>query len=163
MIARRLKTGPSRLERNLFRRRRTDTLVIAKPHAPICDRFVDAGWLKVSILGALCVVFSRKENAQEILRLVTDAPKLCAAEVICTHDTRWTIDHFVKDAEQLSGLSQYRNRPYRAAAMDPHLVCLADALLAHLRLERPGAQGQRTRETAAECSTAAQAQRGALL
>jgi hypothetical protein len=44
--------GALRYGQNLFRRRRTATLVIAKPHGPIRHRFMDAGWLKVSTLGA---------------------------------------------------------------------------------------------------------------
>jgi len=36
-----------------------------------------------------------------------------------------------------------------------HLVCFADALLTPLRMERTGAQGQRTRHQAADLSTAA--------
>ena len=35
-----------------------------------------------------------------------------------------------------------------------HLVGFADALLTHLRIERHGAQGRRTRATAADLSTA---------
>jgi Transposase DDE domain len=141
--------------RNLFRRRRTDTLVIAKPHGPSRYRFVDAGWLEVSTLGALHVVFSRKGTAKTILGLVTDAPKLSAAAVIQTYDKRWRIEPFVKDAKQLLGLGQYQNRPYWAAVIHLHLVCFAYALLTHLRIERPGAQGQWTRKRAAEGSTAA--------
>jgi SRSO17 transposase len=144
-----------RYGRNLCRRRQTDTLMLAKPHGPVRYRFVDAGWLEVSTLGALHVVFSRKGAAQKILGLVSDDPELSAADVIRTYDKRWTIEQFVKDAKQLLGLGQYQNRPYQAAVIHLHLVCCAYALLTHLRIMRPGAQGQRTRERAAERSTAA--------
>jgi DDE superfamily endonuclease len=85
-----LKAGRS--GRKLFRRRRTDTLDLLKPYGPVHDRFVDAGWLAVSTLGPLHVVFSRKGTATTILGLETDAPKRSAADVIRTYDKRWTIE-----------------------------------------------------------------------
>jgi SRSO17 transposase len=148
-----LKAG--RYGRNLFRRRRTDTLVIAKPHGKARYRFVDAGWLELSCLGRLHVVFSRKGSARKILGLVTDDPALSAAQLIQTYDRRWTIEQWVKDLKQLLGLGHYQNRPYRAAVIHLHLVCFAYALLTHLRIERTGAQGHRTRDKAADLSTAA--------
>jgi SRSO17 transposase len=148
-----LKAG--RYGRNLLRRRRTDPLVIAKPHGKARDRFVDAGWLEVSHLGRLHGVFSRKGSARKILGLVTDDPALSAAPLIQTYDRRWTIEQWVKDLKQLLGLGHYQNRPYRAAVTHLHLVCFAYALLTHLRIERTGAQGHRTRDKAADLSTAA--------
>jgi SRSO17 transposase len=148
-----LKAG--RYGRNLFRRRRTDTLDLAKPSGPVRYRFVDAGWLAVSKLGPLHVVFSRKGAAKKILGLVTDAPNLSAADVIRTYDNRWTIEQWVKDTKQLLGLGQYQNRSYWAAVTHLHLVCFAYALLTHLRIERHGAQGQRTHKRAADVSIAA--------
>ena len=79
------------------------------------------------------------------------APPGAAEFVICD----CTIEQRVKDVKQLLGLGHYRNRPYRAAVLYLHLVCFAYALLTHLRLERHGAQGQRTRKRAAGWSTAA--------
>jgi hypothetical protein len=87
-----LKAG--RYGRNQFRRRRTDTLVITKPHGSARYRFADAGWLGVSKLGALHVVFSRKGTAKKILGLVTDDPQLSAADIIRTYDQRWTMEVF---------------------------------------------------------------------
>jgi hypothetical protein len=148
-----LKAG--RYGRNLFRRRRTDTLDLAKPYGPVRYRFVDAGWLEVSKLGPLHVVFSRKGTAKKILGLVTDAPQLSAADVIRTYEKRWTVEPWLKDVKQWLGLGHYQNRSYWAAVTHLHLVCFAYALLTHLRLERTGAQGQRTRHKAANLSTAA--------
>jgi SRSO17 transposase len=147
-----LKAG--RYGRNQCRRRRTDTLVLTKPHGSARYRFVDAGWLEVSKLGPLHVVFSRKGTAKKILGLVTDAPELSAADVIRTYDKRWTIEQWLKDVKQLLGLGHYQNRSYWAAVTHLHLVCFAYALLTHLRIEQTGAQGQRTRHKAAELSTA---------
>jgi hypothetical protein len=140
--------------RNVFRRHRTVPLVSARPHGSARYRFLDAGWLEVSQLGRLHVVFSRKGRARKILGLVTDAPELSAAGLLQTYEKRWTIEQFVKDAKQLLGLGQYQNRPYRAAVIHLHLVCFASALLTHLRLRRHGAQGQRTREKAVGMSVA---------
>jgi SRSO17 transposase len=148
-----LKAG--RYGRNLFRRRRTDTLVIVKPHGKARDRFVDAGWLEVGHLGRLRVVFSRKGSARKIRGLVTDDPELSAAQLIQTYDRRWTIAPWVKDLKQLLGLGHYQNRSYRAAVTHLHLVCFAYALLTPLRIERHGAQGQRTYDKAADRSIAA--------
>ena len=86
---------------------------------------------------------------------MTDEPELSAAGRIQTYDKRWTIEPWVKDVKQLLGLGHYQNRPDRAAVIHLHLVCFAYALLTHLRLERDGAQGQRTRKKAADLSTAA--------
>jgi SRSO17 transposase len=147
-----LKAG--RYGRNLFRRRRTDTLDLSKPYGRVHDRFVDAGLLEVSTLGPLHVVFSRKGTAKKSLGLVTDDPKCSAANVIRTYETRWTIEPWVKDTKQLLGLGHYQNRSYWAAVTHLHLVCFAYALLTHLRIERDGAQGQRTRTKAADLSTA---------
>ena len=149
------KLHAGRYGRNLCRRRRTDTLDLAKPYGSVRYRFVDAGWLAVSKLGPLHVVFSRKGTANKILGLVTDAPQLSAADVIRTYEKRWTIEQWIKDVKQLLGLGQYQNRSYWAAVTHLHLVCFAYALLTHLRIERTGAQGQRTRHKAADLSTAA--------
>jgi SRSO17 transposase len=148
-----LKAG--RYGRNLFRRRPTATLVLAKPQGQARYRFVDAGWLEVSSLGPLRTVFSRKGTEKHILGLVTDDPELSAAGLIQTYEKRWAVEQFFKDSKQLLGLGQYQNRHYRAAVTHLHLVCFAYALLTHLRIERNGAQGQRTQKKAAAWSTAA--------
>jgi SRSO17 transposase len=147
-----LKAG--RYGQNLLRRRRTETLVSVKPHGPARYRYVDAGWLDVSKLGKLHVVFSRKGRARKILGLVTDNPELSAAGLILAYERRWTIEQFVKDAKQLLGLGQYQNGSHRAAVIHLHLVCFAYALLTHLRMQQAGAQGQRTREKAGGTSVA---------
>jgi len=148
-----LKAG--RYGRNLCRRHRTTPLVLVKPHGEARYRYLDAGWLQVSNLGVLHVVFSRKGAARKVLGLVTDAPELSAAGLIQVYDRRWEIEQWLKDTKQLLGLGHYQNRPYRAAVIHRHLVCFASALLTHLRIERGGAQGQRTRKKAADLSTAA--------
>jgi SRSO17 transposase len=147
------KLQAGRYGRNLFRRRRTETLVTMKPHGQARYRYLDAGWLQVSTLGPLHVVFSRKGAARKILGLVTDDPELSAGDVIRTYERRWTIEQWIKDLKQLLGLGQYQNRSYRAAVIHLHLVCFASALLTHLRLEQTGAQGQRKRDKAANQST----------
>jgi hypothetical protein len=148
-----LKAG--RYGRNLFRRRRPDALLLAKPHSRARDCFVDAGWLQVSNLGVFPGVFSRKGSARKLLGLVTDDPEPSAAGLIQAYDRRGTIEPWVQDRKPLLGPGQYQNRPYRAAVTHLHLVCFAYALLTHLRIARPGAQGQRTRKNAADGSTAA--------
>jgi SRSO17 transposase len=148
-----LKAG--RYGRNLFRRRHTTSLVLTKPHGHIRYRHLDAGWLQVSSLGVLRVVFSRKGAARKILGLVTDDSELSAAELIQTYENRWAVEQFFKDCKQLLGLGQYQNRSYGAAVTHLHLVCFAYALLTHLRLEPAGAQGQRQYHQAAQLSTLA--------
>jgi SRSO17 transposase len=147
-----LKAG--RYGRNLFRRRRTATLVLVKPHGQVRYRYLDAGWLQVSNLGVLHVVYSRKGATRKILGLVTDDPEVSAAGLIQAYDRRWEIEPWLKDAKQLLGLGQYQNRSYRAAVTHLHLVCFAYALLTHLRIQQAGAQGQRRRDKAADLSTA---------
>jgi DDE superfamily endonuclease len=141
--------------RNLFRRHRTRPLVLTKAQGSVRYRYIDAGWLKVSKLGGLHVVFSRKGTARKVLGLVTDAPERSAAELIPTDEMRWRVEQFLKDSKQLLGLGHYQNRPYRAAVTHLHLVCFAHALLTHLRMTRQGAQGQRQHKKAANWSIAA--------
>jgi DDE family transposase len=157
-----LKAG--RDGKNLFRRRRTQTCVLATPQGVVCYRVVDAGWLEVSTLGQWHGVFARQGSARKILGLVTDAPALSGAGLIRTYEKRWAVEQFFTDSQQLLGLGHYQNRPYRAAVTHLHLVCFAYALLTHLRIERHGAQGQRTHHIAANMSgaTAQEALRGLL-
>jgi SRSO17 transposase len=103
-----LKAG--RYGRNLFRRRRTDTLDLWKPYERVHYRFGDAGWLEVSTLDPLHVVFARTGTAKKSLGLVTDDPKCSAANVIRTYEKRWTIEPWVKDTKPLLGLGHYQNR-----------------------------------------------------
>jgi hypothetical protein len=150
--------------RHLFRRRRTDTLDLAKPSGSVRDRVVDAGWLEVSTLGPRHGVFSRNGTANKILGLVTDAPQRSAADVIRTDETRWTIEPWLIDVKPWLGLGQYQNRSDWAAVTHRQLVCVTSALLTPRRIERIGAQGQRTRHKAADLATAAaQDQRRSLL
>jgi hypothetical protein len=71
---------------------------------------VDAGWLAVSKLGNLHVVFSRQGTARKILGLVTDTPELSAAGLIKANEKRWAVEQFVRDTKQLrrSGLPALR-------------------------------------------------------
>lgn len=148
-----LKAG--RYGRNLWRRRRTTPLVLVKPQGEVRYRDLEAGWLHVSHLGVLPVVFSRNGAARKVLGLVTDAPELSAAGLIQAYDRRWEIAPWLQDTKQLLGLGHYQNRAYRAAVIHLPLVCFAYALLPHRRIARDGAQGQRTRKQAADLSTAA--------
>jgi hypothetical protein len=68
---------------------------------------------------------------------------------------KWLHEQFFKDSKLLLGLGHYQNRPYWAAGTHLHLVCFAYALLTQLRIERNGAQGERTHHKAANLSTAA--------
>jgi hypothetical protein len=148
----RLKAG--RDGRNLLRRR-TEPLVLTTSQGQTRYRCIDAEWLSVSHLGPLHVVFSRTGTARKILGLVSDAPALSATGLMRTYEKRWAVEPFFKDRQQLLGLGPYQNRPSGAAVTHLPLVCFADALLTHLRLERYGAQDQRTRKKAADLSTAA--------
>jgi hypothetical protein len=111
--------------RQLFRRRRTDTLDLAKPDGSVRNRVVDAGGRAGSTLGPRHVVFSRNGTANKILGLVTDAPQLAAADVIRTDETRWTIAPWLTDVKPWLGLGQYQNRSDWAAVTPRHLVCVA--------------------------------------
>jgi hypothetical protein len=61
----------------------------------------------------------------------------------------------VKDVKLLLGLGQYQNRSHWAAVTHLHLVCFAYTLLAYLRIQAAGAQGQRKPDNAADLPTAA--------
>ena len=147
-----LKAG--RYGKQLCRRRRTHTCVLAKPQGMVGDRFIAAGWLEVSQLGQRHGVFSRQGSARKILGLVTDAPALSGAGLIRTYDNRWAGAQFFQDSQQRLGLGHYQHRPDRASVTPRHLVCFAYALLTPLRIERHGAQGQWAHHKAADLSVA---------
>jgi hypothetical protein len=143
---RKLKAGA--YGRHLFRRSGTTrkTFAIQKEHGSLRYTCVDAGWMKVSSLGRLHVVFSRKQGEPKILGLVTDDPKLSARQIITAYDHRWQIEVFFKDGKQLLGLGHYQNLSYEAAVNHLHLVFLAYALLTHMAIgEGRSAQGRQTR------------------
>jgi hypothetical protein len=104
--------------------------------------YVDAGWLNVSKLGRLHVIFSRKKAEPGILGLITDDPNLSAIQIIRTYDDRWSIEVFFKDGKQLLGLGQYQNVSLDAAVTHLHLVCFAYALLTHIAITGEGAQAK---------------------
>ena len=137
---RKLKTGT--YSRNLFRRRKKKTFSIRKSKGYVKYAYVDAGWLNVSKLGRLHVIFSRKKTDPRILGLVTDEAKLSASQMIRTYDDRWSIEVFFKDSKQLLGLGQYQNLSIEAAVTHLHLVCFAYALLTHVAISRESAQGK---------------------
>lgn len=139
---RKLKAGS--YGRNLHKHHPRKTYRLRTAHRTIQYRYVDAGWLKVSTLGRLHVIFSRKNGEPKVLGLVTDDPKLSASQMIHTYSHRWSIEVFFKDSKQLLGLGQYQNLSYEAVVTHLHLVCFAYALLTHVALEGEGAQGQRT-------------------
>ena len=137
---RKLKTGL--YSSSLFRRQKKKTFSIRKSKGHVKYAYIDAGWLQVSGLGRLHVIFSRKKADPRILGLVTDEPKLSASQMIRTYDDRWSIEVFFKDSKQLLGLGQYQNLSYEAAVTHLHLVCFAYALLTHVAITREGAQGK---------------------
>ncbi len=136
----------------MFRRQNKKTFSICKSKGLVKYAYVDAGWLNVSSLGRLHVIFSRKKTDPRILGLVTDDPKLSASQIIRTYDDRWSIEVFFKDSKQLLGLGQYQNISYEAAVTHLHLVCFAYALLTHVAISREGAQGKQN--STARLSTA---------
>lgn len=145
-----MKLKAGRYKKNAFRRGEKRSVALARESGRACFTYVDAGWLDVSGLGSLHVIFSRKNGERKILGLVTDNPKLKAKEILRIYSERWSIEVFFKDAKQHLGLGEYQNRPYRAAVRHLHLVCFAYALLTHLRLE--GEKGKRKKHAAKKMS-----------
>ncbi len=129
--------------RNLFRRGRKRLYHIDKAKGRVRYRYVDAGWLDVSNLGKLHVIFSRKNPETKTLGIVTDDPKLSAGQMIRTYDDRWSIEVFFKDEKQYLGLGQYQNVSMQAAVTHLHLVCFAYALLTHIAITGEGAKAKR--------------------
>jgi len=127
----------------LLRRSKKKIYRISKTKVRVKYTYVDAGWLEVSDLGKLHVIFSRKNTDPKVLGIVTDDAKLSAGQMIQTYDDRWSIEVFFKDSKQLLGLGQYQNGSYEAAVTHLHLVCFAYALLTHIAIMREGAQGKR--------------------
>jgi len=76
----------------LLRRSRKKTYSISKTKGRVKYTYVDAGWLNVSDLGKLHVIFSRKKTDPKVLGIVTDDPKISAGQMIKTYDDRWSIE-----------------------------------------------------------------------
>lgn len=125
---------------NFFRRKSKSTLKVSKERNIAQYKYVDAGWITVSKLGKLHIIFSRKNKERLIMRIVTDHPTLTAPKMITSYEKRWSIEVFFKDSKQLLGLGHYQNRPYRAAVTHLHLVCFAYALLTHIAIDSSCAQ-----------------------
>jgi hypothetical protein len=90
------RVKPGRYGWNLLRRRHTEIFLIANPNGSAHYCFIDAGWLRVSTLPPLHVVFSRK-GTEKILGLVTDDPATSAVQRIQAYYRCWTTEQFVKD------------------------------------------------------------------
>lgn len=150
---RKLKTG--KYKKNAYRCGKKQIVTLAKRHgAPARFSCVDAGWLQVSDLGSLHVVFTRKNTERRLLGVVTDDPDMTVPDICRSYSERWTTEVFYKDAKQLLGLGQYQNRSYRAAVIHLHLVCFAYALLTHLRLDKAARAKGKHKKQAARMSTA---------
>ena len=137
---------------SLFGRRRKQTFRIEKAGGTADYTYVDAGWMKVSDLGPLHVIFSRKNRDKKMLGIVTDDPKVSAGQMIRMYDERWSIEVFFKDGKQLLGLGQYQNVSAEAAVTHLHLVCFAYALLTHIAIAGEGEKAKR--KSAVRLSTA---------
>jgi len=117
-----------------FKTRKKLKMKIPKENRVAVYRYVDAGWLEVSRLGTVHIIYSKKNSEKTILCLVTDHPQLKATDIIKSYDARWNIEVFFKDAKQLLGLGRYQNRSYKAVVTHLHLVCFAYALLTHIAI-----------------------------
>ena len=98
---------------------------------------------KLSKLGRLKVVFSRRRNERKVIALVTDDLRVSMTTVVADYLKRWAIELLIKDEKQQLGLADYRVLRYRAVVRHLHLVDAAYACLTHLALTEPSAQGQR--------------------
>lgn len=139
---RKLKTGA--YGKSLFRKLKKKRFSICKSKGCVKYAYVDAGWMDVSKVGRLHVIFSQKKTDPRILGLVTDEPNLSASQIIRTYDARWSIEVFFKDSKQLLGLGQYQNLSIEAAVTHLHLVCFAYALLTHIAISREGEKGNKS-------------------
>ena len=131
---------------NLYRRKAKSTLKVSKKRDIAQYKYVDAGWIAVSKLGNLHIIFSRKNKERRIMGIVTDHPSLTAPKMIASYEKRWSIEVFFKDSKQLLGLGHYQNRPYRAAVTHLHLVSFAYALLTHIAIDSSCAQEKQPKQ-----------------
>jgi SRSO17 transposase len=131
---------------NFFRRKSKSTLKISKERNIAKYKYVDAGWITVSKLGKLHIIFSRKNKERLIMGIVTDHPTLTAPKMVISYEKRWSIEVFFKDSKQFLGLGHYQNRPYRAVVTHLHLVSFAYALLTHIAIESSCAQEKQPKQ-----------------
>ena len=97
---------------------------------------------KLSKLGRVKVVFSRRRGERKVLALVTDDLGVSMKTVVADYLKRWAIELLIKDEKQQLGLADYRVLRYRAVVRHLHLVDAAYACLTHLALSERSAQGQ---------------------
>jgi len=128
--------------RRLIRRPRKNSYRINKGKGYDKYEYVDDGWIQVSYLGKMNVVFSRKNRVLKVRGLVTDDPKISVRQMIHSYNDRGRFEVFFKDCKQLLGLGQYQNGSYEAAVIHLLLVCFAYELLTHVAISREGAKGK---------------------
>ena len=100
---------------------------------------------RLSKLGAVKVVFSRRHGERSMVALVTDQLGISAKRIVADYLKRWSIELLIKDEKQHLGLGDYRVLRYQAVVRHLHLVDIAYACLTHVGLKAARAQGQQQR------------------
>jgi SRSO17 transposase len=98
---------------------------------------------RLSKLGRVKVVFSRRPHESCWVALVTDETRWSAATVLSHYLSRWGIEVFFKMSKQYLGLGDYQLLRYRGIERYLCLVLIAYLLLTHLALQELDAQAKR--------------------
>lgn len=94
--------------------------------------------LTISKMGAVQVVFSRKEDEKPQLDnmryIVTDMLYLNTSQILTIYSYRWQIELFFKELKSYLGLGNYQMLPFRAIIRHVDCVIMAFMYLEHLRI-----------------------------
>jgi SRSO17 transposase len=97
---------------------------------------------KLSKLGTVKIVFSRRKGENKHIALVSDDLRASMKTIVAYYLKRWSIEMLIKDEKQHLGLGDYRVKRYRAVVRHLHLVDCAYACLTHVGIKTYRAQGQ---------------------
>ena len=97
---------------------------------------------RLSKLGAVRIVFSRRKGENKHIAIVTDYLSASMIKIVADYLKRWCIEILIKDEKQHLGLGYYRVLRYRALVRHLYLVDCVYACLIHLGLNAQSAQGQ---------------------
>jgi SRSO17 transposase len=98
---------------------------------------------RLSKLGRVKLVFSRRPNESCWIALATDETRWSAKTVLSHYLARWGIEVFFKMSKQYLGLGDYQLLRYRGIERYLCLVLIAYLLLTHLALRELDAQAKR--------------------
>lgn len=128
------KRKVGRYAKNLWRRRR-QRIRGKNGSGRTGSSLVAGNTVRVSKIGPVSLVASRRGKEKKVVALVTNHPQLPDRDLVVAHGHRWVLEVFFKEAKQHWGLGEYQTRRLDGAVKHRHLSLIACALLTHAALK----------------------------